>query len=177
MKAFCVFVQREAGVGTIAPALRKTGLPAALLLAGMLALTTTAHAEASWDGPGGDRPRGPAGRRTEEPRERSRERGPEFRDRKFVNLICQGFLNRQPSREDQRVWVDRLQREGAPSAFVLDFLASDEYFVREVYRGLLDREPDAAGLDFYARALRSGQSRAQVVESLLASEEFRRRLR
>ena len=56
-------------------------------------------------------------------------------------------------------------------------MESDEYFIRQTYRGLLGRDPDPAGMDAYSRALRGGQSRADVVEAIIRSEEFHKRLR
>jgi hypothetical protein len=182
METYCAFVQKSNGVDTGGRALRRIGLPTALLLAGVLALTTAAGAAAPWDGRGpgrGEWREGPGERERDRDRERGKDRDRDsmYRDRKFVDLICQGFLNRLPAREDQRIWVDRLQRDVAPAALVLEFMASDEHFVRELYRGLFDREPDPAGFEACLLALQRGQSRAQLVDSLLKSEEFRRSLR
>ena len=65
----------------------------------------------------------------------------------------------------------------SPGELVRFFMDSDEYFIWQTYRGLLGRDPDPAGMDAYSRALRGGESRAAVVEAILRSEEFRRRMR
>lgn len=45
-------------------------------------------------------------------------------------------------------------------------------YVTAVYRALLGREPDAAGLDFYAGEIERGIGRTNVVDCVLASQEF-----
>ncbi|HTY40569.1 MAG TPA: DUF4214 domain-containing protein, partial [Thermoanaerobaculia bacterium] len=50
-------------------------------------------------------------------------------------------------------------------------LAPREYVTR-VYRTLLGREPDEGGLAFYAGEIEQGIARTNVVDCLLASDEF-----
>jgi hypothetical protein len=64
---------------------------------------------------------------------------------------------------------------GDPTDIVRAFMESDEYFVRQVYLGLLGREPDPSGEAEYNRALERGASRAEVIDSIVWSEEFQRR--
>jgi len=64
----------------------------------------------------------------------------------------------------------------SPGDLVRAFMDSDEYFIRQSYLGLLRREPDPGGMNSYAQELRSGRSRASVVESLINSDEFHRLL-
>jgi hypothetical protein len=73
-----------------------------------------------------------------------------------------------------RAWGRQLGTETGPTGLVRSFIESDEYFVRQTYLGLLRREPDPYGMDAFTRLLRSGGSRADVVESILRSDEFRR---
>jgi hypothetical protein len=64
----------------------------------------------------------------------------------------------------------------SPGDLVRAFMDSDEYFIRQSYLSLLQREPDPGGMNTYAQELRSGRSRASVVESLINSDEFHRLL-
>lgn len=50
--------------------------------------------------------------------------------------------------------------------------ASDEQFLRAAYRALLDRDADPVGLATFSQRLRAGKSRADVVRSLVGSEEY-----
>jgi hypothetical protein len=50
----------------------------------------------------------------------------------------------------------------------------NKVFLRAVYRGLLKREPDEAGLDHYGTRLNDGQlTKRGVIRSILDSEEFK----
>jgi hypothetical protein len=51
----------------------------------------------------------------------------------------------------------------------------DRAFLDEVYRSLLKREPDHAGLASYRRELDSGTDRDRVVSSIVRSDEYRSR--
>jgi hypothetical protein len=99
-----------------------------------------------------------------------------YREERFIRHLYQGFLRREPSREELRSWTDRLGRRDRPIDLVQAFMDSDEYFIRETYRGLLGREPDTSGMDTYIQSLRGGGSREDMVEEILRSPEFRKRL-
>ncbi len=50
-------------------------------------------------------------------------------------------------------------------------------FVSTLYRGILDREPDKAGLHFYAGTLRDGAlTKQNLIKKFIQSVEFRSRL-
>jgi len=79
------------------------------------------------------------------------------------------------------------QADGGPDNVVANIIASAEFFasaggtnqlwVTELYRRLLGREPDAAGLDYWTTRLTSGQlSRQQVVFGFTRSDENFRNL-
>ena len=51
--------------------------------------------------------------------------------------------------------------------------ASEEQFVAALYRGILRREPDRTGLDYFVEALLSGRTHASVAEELISSDEFK----
>ena len=97
-----------------------------------------------------------------------------FHEAPFIRHLYRGFLGREPSQDEVRAWGRELGKETGPTGLVRYFMESDEFFVRQTYLGLLRREPDPSGRDAFIRLLRSGGSRADVVESLLRSEEFRR---
>ena len=157
---------------------KKMSLLVVFLLCGALAASSNAGAAAPWFAPGGHRPGVPRVRTRDSAAERDREqRRSLYSEQRFIRHLYQGFLNRQPSPYELRVWSDRLGRDANPTELVQDFMDSDEFFIRETYRGLLGREPDSSGMDTYMRVLQDGRSRADVVEALLVSEEFRNRLR
>jgi len=143
-------------------------LLAAVLLGAVITTASSADAAAPWFNPGGLK---------KIPLDDRDRRRALYREQRFISQLYQGFLNRQPSSSELRVWSDRLGRDAGPTELVREFMDSDEFFIRETYRGLLGREPDASGMDAYQRALRGGQSRADVVELILSSEEFRARMR
>lgn len=97
-----------------------------------------------------------------------------FHEAPFIRHLYRGFLGREPSQDELRAWGRELGKETGPTGLVRYFMESDEYFVRQAYLGLLRREPDPYGKDAFSRLLRSGGSRADVVESILRSDEFRR---
>jgi FkbM family methyltransferase len=53
----------------------------------------------------------------------------------------------------------------------------DEQFVSELYRIMLDREPDATGLDHHLNALQSGVPPHEIVATFMHSQEFMARMR
>jgi hypothetical protein len=57
--------------------------------------------------------------------------------------------------------------------------SSDEFRgqrVRDIYEGILRREPDVSGLATWVNALKLGLSDEQVLAGLLGSEEYRKRV-
>ena len=158
---------------------KKTALLAAFLLGGIFAASANVEA-APWFNPGGLRPipqmERNRGRAPEPDRDREQRRNL-YGERRFITNLYQGFLNRQPSANELRVWSDRLGKDANPTQLVQEFMSSDEFFLRETFLGLLGREPDASGKTAYMSAMQRGQSRADVVESILSSDEFRNRFR
>ena len=51
-------------------------------------------------------------------------------------------------------------------------LGNDQKFLTRIYKVLLDREPDHAGLDHYLKMLSAGSSRYSVILSIMKSEEY-----
>ena len=62
---------------------------------------------------------------------------------------------------------------GLASAFVRRGMSLEaEPYLNEAYRAILDRPPDAEGLAAYAREIREGIPRDNVIDCLIASPEF-----
>jgi Domain of unknown function (DUF4214)/FG-GAP-like repeat len=91
-------------------------------------------------------------------------------------------LGREPDATGLRGWVAAI-RGGMPVAQVAaSFYASEEYYrgigggtnrawVADLYRKLLNREPDRAGLDGWVRALSNGMPRTQLALGFYQSTE------
>lgn len=142
----------------------------AVLLAVMTcAAFSDAGAAAPWSRPGGLKPI-PLGK-AQAPRQRGL-----YREERFIRKLYQGFLDRTPTRDELNTWTRQMESAG-PTELVQSFMDSDEYFVRQAFLGLLGREPDPAGKNTFFQALQNGQSRGDVIESIVWSEEFQRRLR
>ena len=52
-------------------------------------------------------------------------------------------------------------------------IVSDDQFLRDIYKKLLDREVDPQGLQFFIRYLDAGKSREDVIFSIRSSVEFK----
>ena len=65
----------------------------------------------------------------------------------------------------------------AYQALGMERIASFEFFVRQLYLGLLQRDAEPGGINAFTQALRGGKSRAETVDSLLRSPEFQQRMR
>lgn len=55
--------------------------------------------------------------------------------------------------------------------------ATPETFIKTVFRDLIGREPDEAGMKFYLDALQNGLSRLDVIKNILLSDEYQARER
>ncbi|MFT7600471.1 MAG: hypothetical protein ACI8TP_003413 [Acidimicrobiales bacterium] len=107
----------------------------------------------------------------------------EFGVRREVIRLYLGLFQRLPDEEGLTFWAGR-RNAGVPLTVVAQgFLGSAEFaelvgivdnraFAAQVYRNVLGREPDAAGLDFWAGRLDAGVSRPSLVVSFTESPEF-----
>ncbi len=95
-------------------------------------------------------------------------------DRNFLALTYRRILGRSPSPAEEERLTGLLDRgEMSREKIVLDLLASDEFFLRQLFLGLLGREPLPEEVEVRLRHLREGGSRKQVVENVLESPEYR----
>jgi len=104
----------------------------------------------------------------------------------FVHRLYAIFLDRNPERAGLNYWTGTLL-EGATGrnvargfVFSTEFRnkqLSDEEFVKYMYRGMLGREAEAAGFNFWvnqmARYATQAEARAAVFEGFAHSSEFR----
>jgi Domain of unknown function (DUF4214)/Glycosyl hydrolase catalytic core len=107
-------------------------------------------------------------------------------ERGQVNYAYCLVLGRWPDGYGMGTWIGDLREGRTLKSFLLALLQSAEFedkyktgkldngaFVTFVYRLLLDRDPDAAGLQLYVSQLDEGAlSRVQVFEEILDSSEF-----
>ncbi|MDB5097393.1 MAG: hypothetical protein JWM80_1814 [Cyanobacteria bacterium RYN_339] len=54
--------------------------------------------------------------------------------------------------------------------------ASDEFYVKELFRTLLGREPDAKGLQTHMASLKNGMTHDQLRQAFLAGDEYKSKL-
>lgn len=82
-------------------------------------------------------------------------------------------LGSDPAVDLPRILSGEASLRGIAEGFIAERrTAPARDYVTAVYRALLDREPDAGGLDFYSGEIEQGIARTNVVDCLLASAEF-----
>jgi hypothetical protein len=96
------------------------------------------------------------------------------------------FLGRQPAPAEVAGWLQPLQAAAGEKQVEAGFLASEEFFSRQggsalswlngVYKGVLGRAPDPAGLNLWSQLLQAGTSRAAVALAIVNSPEADSRL-
>ena len=104
-----------------------------------------------------------------------------------VLRLYKAYFLRDPSQKEIDYWAERYASKRASLASISEFFArsnefknrygslTDAQFVELVYRNVLQRSPDAAGLAHWIDALRRGQSRGSVMLGFSESGEFQRR--
>ncbi|HQU41918.1 MAG TPA: DUF4214 domain-containing protein, partial [Pirellulales bacterium] len=100
----------------------------------------------------------------------------------FVHNLYRELLGREPDATGQSFWVGldtQLAGAGtaasAQHALVAGFLGSPEYrqhLVTGMFRDLLDRAPDAGGLQFWTTVLAAGTDEKNVLAGILGSDEY-----
>jgi Domain of unknown function (DUF4214) len=99
----------------------------------------------------------------------------------IVNNLYQTLLARVPTPTELQAGLNILASGGSSTQIEGGILSSDEYFnlnggtnvgfVTALYRDVLHRTPDTAGLNAYVSALDAGASRQSVVNAFLTSQE------
>lgn len=85
--------------------------------------------------------------------------------------LYRAAFDRVPDREGLGFWISQLERGMSREELAGHFLASSEFgplqstsaFVTTLYRNVLDREADAAGLDYWTSAIEAGLSHQQAL--------------
>ena len=100
----------------------------------------------------------------------------------FVSRLYRLVLGRKADAAGLEGWVSSLaSKKQTASQVVKSFFGSDEWnrkntsnetFVKTAYQAILGREADASGLKTWTDALKSGKSRASVLNGFLGSAEF-----
>lgn len=101
-------------------------------------------------------------------------------DRQFVDLVYRNVLERSPDEDGRRFWLDRVQDGLTRGAVMTAFSESPEYIhqtnprivVSSLYRGLLQREPDPSGLEFWEAEYRAGRPLTALIDGFIASDEY-----
>ena len=101
---------------------------------------------------------------------------------KFVRRCYNVFLDREPDADGLNEWTGQIlentdNAREVPYGFVFsremtDKKLSNEAFVAILYKGIMDREPDADGLKAWTAVLDKGESRYHVYEGFVYSNEF-----
>lgn len=103
-----------------------------------------------------------------------------------VTRLYRAALGRNPDQGGLNHWIEVLQRGGPLEGLAAAFVGSTEFnaqfggldasaFVTQLYRNILDRAPDAGGLQFWMGQLRNLVPRASVLAALSESAENRGR--
>ncbi len=105
--------------------------------------------------------------------------GGSLSDTAFVTRLYQYVLARPPEPDGLSFWLGRLSRGDDTRAGVADkFLSSVEYagyglFIVSDYLGILGREPEIGGYQFWLNRMRTlGQKQIDVINGFLASPEY-----
>jgi len=98
-----------------------------------------------------------------------------------VDSYYQTYLHRTESAADRQFWVNRFTNGGLSEVQMqIAFLTSAEYqathpdnaaYVQALYQDVLGRAPDTNGQNFWQSQLQNGNSRANVAQSFLTSQE------
>ncbi len=105
-------------------------------------------------------------------------------DGEFVDLVYQNVLGRSADQTGRTFWLDAMSTGTSRGDIMLSFSESVENvrlmdpIVKStmLYVGLLDRRPEAAGLDYWAQVIGDGGSYSGVVGGFLGSAEYRVRM-
>jgi hypothetical protein len=104
--------------------------------------------------------------------------GGSFDNNKYVTRLYIDFLGRNPDVAGSTFWVNRItsNTETAPQVGQ-DFFNSPEFHatglvIVNAYIGLLGRDPDFAGFNFWLQQIRNGQTQTALFNTFVSSPEF-----
>ena len=99
----------------------------------------------------------------------------------FVAFLFRSILDREASEEEMLQVAEVLRNGKSPEWVIMQFFLSEEYknnrksnreFIRDVYQGVLAREPDTSGWSFWDKQLNTS-SRKRVIERFFDSPEYK----
>ena len=103
-------------------------------------------------------------------------------DDAFVRSLYYAILDRQPDEGGVKTWKHWLSKGHSREWVINQFFRSQEYlsrnknnteYVRDLYQGVLGRQPDSGGLAHWVNRLNRGSSRQSVLNGFLNSREYR----
>ncbi len=102
----------------------------------------------------------------------------------FTANLYRSFLGREGSVEESQYWINKL-RDGSITGVqaVAGFYNSSEYqrrlsnisnedYIRSLYQGILIREADSVGIEFWTGKINGGMSKVDILGGFLDSAEF-----
>ncbi len=101
--------------------------------------------------------------------------------------LYRAFLGREPDVPGAQYWIGETRKGADLATLVYNFTNSSEYrglyganvsnqrFLEVLYRNVFEREPDAAGVNYWLGQVNAGVSRTDVVYSVAAAAEFTNR--
>ena len=101
----------------------------------------------------------------------------------LITHYYESTLGRAPEPAGLRNWIGAIGAGMSPADVAAQFYASQEYFLRsggtneawvaDLYREILQRDPDAAGLENWVRATDNGRARPDIAADFYGSMESR----
>jgi len=108
-----------------------------------------------------------------------------FTDVQNISLLYIGLFSRAPDEEGLKYWTQQLHNDSNFYDIIGGFLDSSELqngsdytgdnqsFVTNLYKNILSREADAAGLEYWLNELSTISSKEKVISGFLESSEYR----
>jgi hypothetical protein len=93
--------------------------------------------------------------------------------------LLRGIMSSVEFSRLRRAWREGRDTHPDPEALeqALIALGPPDVFIRRSYETILGRQPDEGGASHYARALKTGERRMNIIRGLAISDEFERRWR
>jgi hypothetical protein len=101
-------------------------------------------------------------------------------DDQFIKTVFTAALDRLPYADELSTWQSALKSGESRNDVITDILVGDEYsapkdnteFAEDLYRDLLGKTPSVAEVGLWVNQLNAGESRDNLIESILTGSEF-----